>query len=126
MQCRDQGYDGAASMSGRHSGLQKLIKEHNPLTLYVHCTAHVLNLVLTDALCSCLEAKVFFEVFEKTCVFFTSSHLRLVALHKAQEECSIPTLHLKKLCDTRWASRVNAVSTLRKNYPVILRALEDT
>ena len=58
-------------------------------------------------------------------MFFTSSHPQLVALYRAQEECSIPTLHLKKLCDTHWASHVNAVTTIRKIYPTILRALED-
>ena len=100
-----------------HQRAQSLGSLHS---LYSTC-----SLVLTDAHCSCLEAKVFFGVVEKTCVFFTSSHPRLVAIYKAQEECSIPTLHLKKLCDTRLASCVNAVSILRKIYPVVLRSLED-
>lgn len=122
--CRGQGYDGAACMSGQHSGLQKRIKDENPLALYVHCAAHVLNLVLTDACCSCLEAKNFFGLVQKTYVFFTGSHPRLVILTKAQEECNVPNLRLKKLCDTRWASRVDAVATLRKIYPAIVDALE--
>ena len=53
-------------MSGRHSGLQIRIKELNPLALYVHCAAHVLNLVLTDSCCACMKAKYFFGVVEKT------------------------------------------------------------
>ena len=63
-----------ACMSGRHSGLQKRIKDENPLALYVHCAAHVLNLVLTDACCSCLEAKNFFGLVEKTLCFSLAAY----------------------------------------------------
>ena len=34
--CRGQGYDGAATMSGRYSGLQKGIKDQVPNAEYVH------------------------------------------------------------------------------------------
>nr|CAI5825966.1 unnamed protein product [Callosobruchus analis] len=36
-------------MSGVYGGLQTLTKEHAPNADYVHCAAHVLNLVLNDA-----------------------------------------------------------------------------
>lgn len=41
-----QGYDGAASMAGCFSGVQKKIRDAAPLATYVHCASHVLNLVL--------------------------------------------------------------------------------
>ena len=37
---RGQGYDGAANMAGRYNGTQALIKQTQPLALYVHCFAH--------------------------------------------------------------------------------------
>uniref|UniRef100_A0A1X7VM51 HAT C-terminal dimerisation domain-containing protein n=1 Tax=Amphimedon queenslandica TaxID=400682 RepID=A0A1X7VM51_AMPQE len=43
-----QGYDGASVMSGKNSGVQKLIKELAPQAEYVHCRTHCLNLVLVD------------------------------------------------------------------------------
>jgi len=36
----------AASMAGCFSGVQKKVKDVAPLATYVHCTSHVLNLVL--------------------------------------------------------------------------------
>ncbi|CAI6375694.1 unnamed protein product [Macrosiphum euphorbiae] len=45
---RGQCYDGAASMRGSYSGVQSRIKEENPLALYVHCYAHILNLCIVD------------------------------------------------------------------------------
>ncbi len=44
-----QGYDGAAVMSGKCSGVQQRIREVAPKAIYVHCYAHTLNLVLVDS-----------------------------------------------------------------------------
>ena len=46
---RGQGYDGAANMSGQYSGVQSRLAATNPKALYVHCHAHVLNLVIVEA-----------------------------------------------------------------------------
>ena len=37
---RGQGYDGASNMRGESNGLQKLIRDQNPYSFYVHCFAH--------------------------------------------------------------------------------------
>ncbi|GBP02744.1 hypothetical protein EVAR_72888_1 [Eumeta japonica] len=42
--CRAQGYDNAATMAGVHGGVQAIIKEHNPKTLFMPCANHLLNL----------------------------------------------------------------------------------
>jgi hypothetical protein len=44
-----QRYDGAAFMSGCVNGVQAITKESAPLATYIHCSAHVLNLVLITA-----------------------------------------------------------------------------
>ena len=45
--CRGQAYDGASTMSGHLSGLLKRVKDLCGTTaIYVHCCAHILNLVL--------------------------------------------------------------------------------
>ncbi|XP_025196209.1 zinc finger MYM-type protein 1-like [Melanaphis sacchari] len=46
---RGQGYDGAASMSGRFNGVQSIIKKQYKTAVYVHCSAHVLNLVICSS-----------------------------------------------------------------------------
>ena len=47
---RGQCYDGAANMAGAISGLQARVKAEEPRAVFIHCTAHRLNLVVRDAL----------------------------------------------------------------------------
>ncbi|VVC42638.1 HAT, C-terminal dimerisation domain,Domain of unknown function DUF4371 [Cinara cedri] len=44
-----QSYDGAAAMSGRLSGVQKLIRDEYTNAHFVHCYVHQLNLILSQA-----------------------------------------------------------------------------
>ena len=44
-----QGYDGAATMSGEKSGVQKRIWERQPKAVYTHCAGHSLNLVIVSS-----------------------------------------------------------------------------
>ncbi|KAH7680275.1 zinc finger MYM-type protein 1-like protein, partial [Aphelenchoides avenae] len=44
-----QGYDGAGAMSGVHSGCQTRVRSVHPSAIYVHCSAHNLNLALANA-----------------------------------------------------------------------------
>jgi len=46
---RGQAYDGAANMAGMRNGAQAIIREKNPLALFVHCGSHCTNLVAQDA-----------------------------------------------------------------------------
>lgn len=43
-----QGYNGAVSMSGRYNnGVQKYVRDKHSNALYLHCSAHCLNLEIT-------------------------------------------------------------------------------
>ena len=44
-----QTYDGAAVMSGEHNGVQRKIRDICPNSVFVHCYAHKLNLVLSQS-----------------------------------------------------------------------------
>ena len=41
-----ESFDGASNMSGVHSGLQPEIRKVSPESVYIHCYAHVLDLVM--------------------------------------------------------------------------------
>ena len=43
-----QGYDGASTMVGRLSGVQKRIRDKYPHAIFMHCASHCLNLVVND------------------------------------------------------------------------------
>lgn len=62
--CRGQGYDGASVMSGSNSGVQKRIMSVVPNAPFVHCCAHNLNLVISDAAKSTQVANNFFATVQ--------------------------------------------------------------
>jgi len=68
--CRSQGYDNAAVMSGHLSGVQKRIMGRNPRAIFVNCDNHSLNLVGLHSTSQELEAMVFFRVVESLYKFF--------------------------------------------------------
>ena len=61
-------------MSGRCAGVQAIIRDFAPNASYIHCDAHVKNLVLVDSCGSVFSASEFFSlltcvhgIFEGTC-----------------------------------------------------------
>lgn len=46
--CRGQCYDGAVNVSGIRRGLQARVQEMEPRAMYIHCMAHLVNLVVQD------------------------------------------------------------------------------
>lgn len=46
---RSQGYDGASAMQGKFNGVQSIISQKYLLVLYLHCSSHSLNLVISNA-----------------------------------------------------------------------------
>lgn len=75
-----QGYDGASVMSGRCTWVQKRISEIVPQAIYIHCFAHVLNLVLVDCSKKVSHAANFFALLEAMYVFLSSVKLTLYLL----------------------------------------------
>lgn len=57
-----QCYDGAAVMSGRHSGVQARLREKYPNAVYVHCANHCLQLSISDVCSAIPEADEFFSL----------------------------------------------------------------
>lgn len=96
---RGQCYDGAANVSGRISGLQARIQEVEPRALYVHCTAHTLNLAVQDAMEQVLCVKNFLGIAKDLITFVRDSPKRLASFNKLQ---SADNPNLKAFCPTRY------------------------
>lgn len=71
-----------------YSGLQSKVKELSPLSLYIYCCAHNLNLVLIDSIKSSIDAVSFFGTLESLYTFLTSSLPRLHILEEEQKKTS--------------------------------------
>ena len=122
--CYGQSYDGTNTMSGELSGLQTRVREVAPNALYTHCCAHNLNLVLIDAVSSNNQSKLFFGTLESIYVFLTGSLPRLSILKEEQDKLEPFTKELKRLSDTRWASRKQSVEAVLLSLPAINLALK--
>lgn len=64
-----QGYYGAVAMSGQFKGVQTRIREIYPLAYYIHCSAHCLNLVISDS-CNIPEIRNTIGTMQSICNFF--------------------------------------------------------
>lgn len=122
--CRGQGYDGASVMRGLYSGVQKRIKDQVPLAQYVHCCAHNLNLVISDAAKSSKKVESFFETVQSIFNFFSSSAPRWSILAFGEADAKkIKAKVLKKLCVTRWEARHESIYSLKVRFIDVLKAL---
>lgn len=65
-----QGYDGASAMSGAYRGAQAIIREKYPKALYVHCSAHCLNLAVSSG-CSIPPIRNCMAIIQKAYNFFS-------------------------------------------------------
>lgn len=71
--CIAQCYDGAVVMSCCHNGVAEQFRKDVPQTLYVHCHAQRLNLVLVDCVKNIQPVAEFFESVQILYNFFSSS-----------------------------------------------------
>jgi hypothetical protein len=56
-----QSYDGATAMNGRLNGVQKIVNNNYKNAHFIHCYAHQLNLILTQATSQNREIRIFFK-----------------------------------------------------------------
>jgi hypothetical protein len=117
--CRGQSYDNASNMAGKYNGLQAKLKEQNPLIVYVPCAGHSLNLVGNLAAACCEKSTSFFGFVQRIYSFFAVSTHRWTVLTTALG----PRLVVKRLIDTRWSARRDAVHALFEGYNEVKEAL---
>ena len=121
-----QCYDGASVMSGHLSGVQQRLRVIAPHAIYIHCCAHVLNLVLVDSVKANQIASDFFVILESLYVFLSSSKAHAVFLAKqTQFYPQRQHFQLQRLSDTRWACRQRSVNAICMTFKAILAALEE-
>ncbi|KAF2905702.1 hypothetical protein ILUMI_00474 [Ignelater luminosus] len=101
-----QAYDGAAVMSGELNGTQAKVKEVYPKAFFIHCCAHVLNLVLSQSVNHIKECKIFFSTISGISSFFSHSTKRSNALE------SIIKLKISHVVPTRWIYNSRLVNTV--------------
>lgn len=121
-----QCYDGGSNMQGHLNGLQaKLSQACGKNILTVHCYAHCLNLVLVDSMKNVKEAFSFFGILEALYVFIEGSAQRHGIFEQIAKSMDCKLKKLKKLSETRWACRAEAVNAIADNVHVVIKTLEE-
>ncbi|XP_050517998.1 52 kDa repressor of the inhibitor of the protein kinase-like [Diabrotica virgifera virgifera] len=122
--CRGQAYDGGSNMSGKFQGAQARIRKIQPLAMYSHCASHRLNLVISKA-CTIPAIRNAVGVVSSVANFFRESAKRLHALDDERNEEIKKGKHaVKKMCETRWLERHDAVLTFLSSLPSLHATLE--
>lgn len=121
---RGQGYDGAANMSGRHNGVQAIIRQLYPSAIYVHCASHTLNLCLNTA-SKILEIRNTFATISEICNYFRGSSKRTHILSNIFKESGQSDKRLQLYCETRWVERHDCVQIFYNSIPQLIEALEN-
>ena len=112
--CRGQSYDNANNMSGKYNGVQKLIKDVCCFAEYCLCCGHSLNLIgLTVE--ACAASASLFSFIQNVYAFYAAS------AHRWQKQCDVLRKNgnlsvVKRLSDTRWSARGDAVKALTNAY----------
>lgn len=115
---RGQSYDNGANMKGNQSGVQRQILNMNPRAFFVPCSSHSLNLVVNDAVKCSVAAVSYFGNVQQLYNFFSASTDRWNRMMQY-----LPSLTLKRVCDTRWESRIDAVRPIRYQLGELYAAL---
>ncbi|KAL4153300.1 hypothetical protein QTP88_001133 [Uroleucon formosanum] len=126
---RGQGYDGAATMSGKFNGVATLIKNKYPTALYIHCSSHNLNLSISYS-CNLPQIRNTMGTIESIYLFFNTpkrqkfftEQLEMFKKEESMKEdgCHSNEEKLKRLCPTRWVDRHSSVETNYDFLPVIV------
>ncbi|XP_044745092.1 52 kDa repressor of the inhibitor of the protein kinase-like [Coccinella septempunctata] len=123
--CRGQAYDGGANMSGKIKGIQARIASIQPLAFFTHCASHRLNLAISTV-CAVPSIRNAVGVISSVANFFRDSAQRIHLLreemkaHLPKEQQNI----FKKICETRWVERHEAVLTFLDILPCLPEILQ--
>ena len=114
-------------MCGAIAGVQDKVKAFQPKAIYTHCYAHCTNLILVEATSSNQFSRNFFGVLQNLYTFLEASPHRHAKLEAViiQVNSKPRVKSMKKLSDTRWACRIDAILAVYENYSAILTALDE-
>ena len=127
-QCRAQAYDGASNMSGVRNGVQAIFKREEPRALYVHCLAHSLNLCVQDISKVCTLIRNTMDFIRDLIQLIKFSPKRLTMFDSLRKDMALnsgeSSPSLRTLCPTRWTIRHSPITSILKNYRILMVTLE--
>lgn len=119
------GADGASVMSGEFAGVAELLRsEHFQWLIYMHCTAHRLNLVVNDVIKGSPLALDIITMINSLYSFINTPKVRLLYQTVYQELYPKSQIkHLRQQIEIRWGCKFEAVDLLTDKPQVFLETL---
>ena len=122
---RGLGFDGASTMSGKKSGVQKRMRLYVPSAVYVHCQCHKLQLAAINAANEHTEVKRVMGTLLTIWKAFHYSPKKAEKLAEVQAVLQSPEIKMQKPSDTRWLARERAIRAVRKSLPALVTTFEE-
>ena len=91
------GFDGAATISGRRTGVQARIKKHTPHALLVHCHCHLMQLACVQAANNTPGIAHVYKALTTLWKHFHYSPKRAECLKEVQSVLELPEMKVFKL-----------------------------
>lgn len=124
---RGHTFDGCAAMAGHLNGVQKLICDELPKSIFVHCSNHSLDLVLQELARECdLFGDTLVLIKEVSKAILESAKRKAMYANIVIEPCFSDDVtteggpsairQLLSMCPTRWCIRSPAIRRFDENY----------
>ncbi|XP_017461065.1 PREDICTED: 52 kDa repressor of the inhibitor of the protein kinase-like, partial [Rhagoletis zephyria] len=124
--CVGQGYDGAANMAGRLSGVQKRIKNQYHNARYYHCASHRLNLAVANAMSMPVIRNCHGVVGQIINLFRNTSNANKIFQKSVQKYApDSKKKRLLRLCETRFIERHESIISFMELFECIAISLEE-
>ena len=121
-------FDGAGNMAGVHRGLQARLKELVPNSVFQHCYAHVLNLILQKSCNTVVEAESLFALLRDTATALSESYKRTNLWKEITKFYYDNYRLLVKFGKTRWWAKAKSCNRIflqeTSLLPIILTLIE--
>ena len=119
------GADGASVMSGQFGGVAELLRsEHFPWLIYVHCTAHRLNLMVNDLMKDSPLSTDVIQTVNSLNSFLNVPKVRQV--YEDEHRDMFPrqeVKHLMQQIEIRWGCKFEAIDLLAEKLPLFLSTM---
>ena len=118
------GFNGAATFSGKKSGIQARMKKHSPHALFVHCHCHQLQLACVQAANGTAGIEHVYVTLTTLWTLFYYSPKCAQSMKEVQKVIDFPELKIVKQSDTRWLAHERCVRAVKDSYSAIITALD--
>lgn len=114
------GTDGATVMTDKDKGVTGQFLQLNPHILNIHCSAHRVALVTSQASDGFPVLKDFQQTLTDLFYYFHKSSQRTQNLENVQKILDAPILKVKEIHQVRWLSFFEAFSNIYKSLPALI------